>query len=73
MAKVRRFTREPDGIANASSTPAMVECTPDIYTQYHSKAPTSIYGSSEYTCPLFMATSTASTTPAANNQASDGL
>ena len=73
VAKVRRFTREPDGMAKASSTPAMVECTPDIYTQYHNRAPTSIYGSSEYTCPLFMATSTASTTPAASSHAGEGL
>ena len=41
------FTRDPEGMVNASSTPAMVACTPDMYTQYHSTAPTSRYGTSE--------------------------
>ena len=45
--KPSRFTREPDGMTNASKTPAMVECTPDMNTQYHSTAPTSRYGMSE--------------------------
>ena len=42
-----RFTREPDGMTKASSTPAMVECTPDMNTQYHSTPPSSRYGMSE--------------------------
>ena len=45
--KPLRFTREPVGMANASSTPAMVECTPDMNTQHHSTTPTSTYGTSE--------------------------
>ena len=45
--KLLRFTREPDGMTNANSTPAMVECTPDMNTQYHSTPPTSKYGTSE--------------------------
>ena len=47
VMKLLRFTRDPEGMTNASSTPAMVECTPDMNTQYHSTAPTSRYGTSE--------------------------
>ena len=45
--KLFRLTREPVGMANASSTPAMVEWTPDMNTQYHSATPTKRYGTSE--------------------------
>ena len=47
VMKLLRFTRDPEGMTNASSTPAMVECTPDMNTQYHSTAPTSRYGTNE--------------------------
>ena len=44
--KLCRFTRDPVGIVNASSTPAIVACTPDISTQNHSTTPTARYGMS---------------------------
>ena len=37
-----RFTREPVGMAKARSTPALVECTPDMNTANHRRQPTSI-------------------------------
>ena len=45
--KLSRFTRDPDGMANASSTPAIVEWMPDENTQNHSTHPTRMYGTSE--------------------------
>ena len=45
--KPLRLMRDPEGMANANSTPAMVECTPLMNTQNHRSAPTARYGTSE--------------------------
>ena len=37
-----RSTRDPVGIVKASSTPAMVEWTPDMNTANHNRQPTSM-------------------------------
>ena len=37
------------GMVKANSTPAIVECTPDMNTQYQRATPTSKYGTNEYT------------------------
>ena len=70
--KLFTFTREPEGIANASSTPAMVECTPDMNTQYHNTAPTSRYAYNENTWRLFMSKSAQKTTAAQPSHGKDG-
>ena len=70
--KLFTFTREPEGIANASSTPAMVECTPDMNTQYHNTAPTSRYAYNENMWRLFMRSNAQKTSAAHASQNAEG-
>ncbi len=59
------------GIVNATSTPAIVACTPEFRKQNHTATPTSAYGNVASTFAPFSSTKTPSSAAPAASQASE--
>ena len=56
-------------MASASSTPAMVACTPDSRKHTHMASPMSTYGQRSYTCSRLMTSAPANSAKPPTNHA----